>query len=152
VHLARLARRLVPRGHHDIADLPECSPEHLSRCRSRFSFRMFVERNSLDITPLTIHSSQLSQTWKALPDGFFLFDWISQTPSFSRAWIHRERQLARRVLHFTDKEMIWECCGIEGTSFASEMFPGECRLRMACSKMTRRTRSADFNKRVGDRC
>ena len=31
--------------------------------------------------------------------------------------------MARRILHFTDKELVWECCGIEGSSFASEMFP-----------------------------
>ena len=84
----------------------------------------FVQRNLAEITPLEIHSLQLSQSWKVLPNSYVLFDWMTTTPSFSRAWIHRERQLARRVLHFTDKEMIWECCGIEGTSFASEMLPG----------------------------
>ena len=84
----------------------------------------FIERDQLDITPLEIHSPQLSQSWKLLPVATFLFDWMAKTPSFSRAWIHRERQLARRVLHFTDTELVWECCGIEGTSFASEMLPG----------------------------
>lgn len=84
----------------------------------------FVQRNLADIRPLEIHSPQLTQSWKVLPNPEFLFDWMTMTQSFSRAWIHRERQLARRVLHFTDKEMIWECCGIEGTSFASEMLPG----------------------------
>lgn len=84
----------------------------------------FVERDQLDIMPLGIHSPQLSQSWELLPFGIHLFDWMAKTPSFSRAWIHRERQLARRILHFTDKELIWECCGIEGASFASEMLPG----------------------------
>ncbi len=84
----------------------------------------FVQRDPIDILPLEIHSPQLAQSWKALPYPQYLFDWMTTTQSFSRAWIHRERQLARRVLHFTDKELIWECCGIEGTSFASEMFPG----------------------------
>ena len=84
----------------------------------------FVERNPLDITPIGISSPQLSQSWKLLPVATHLFEWMAETSSFSRAWIHRERQLARRVLHFTDKELIWECCGIEGTSFASEMLPG----------------------------
>ncbi len=84
----------------------------------------FVQRNLVDILPLEIHSPQLTQSWKVLPNPGFLFDWMTMTPSFFRAWIHRERQLARRVLHFTDTEMIWECCGIEGMSFASEMLPG----------------------------
>ena len=59
-----------------------------------------------------------------LPRTNVLFDWMRTTPSFSRAWIHRERQLAQRLLHFTCEEVIWECCGTEGTSFASEMLPG----------------------------
>lgn len=84
----------------------------------------FVKRDPADIIPLEIHSPQLSQSWTVLPGPFILFDWMRTTPSFSRAWIHRERQLARRVLHFTCKEVIWECCGTEGTSFASEMLPG----------------------------
>lgn len=84
----------------------------------------FVERNALDITPLEISSPQLSQSWKLLPEAHHFFDWMQEAPSFSRAWIHRERQLARRVLHFTAKELVWECCGTEGTSFASEMLPG----------------------------
>ena len=84
----------------------------------------FVQRDLADIIPLEIHSPQLSQSWTVLPHPSVLFDWMRTTPSFSRAWIHRERQLARRVLHFTCKEVIWECCGTEGTSFASEMLPG----------------------------
>ena len=84
----------------------------------------FVQRNLVDILPLEIHSPQLTQSWKVLPHPAHLFDWMPMTQSFSRAWIHRERQLARRVLHFTDTEMVWECCGKEGTSFASEMLPG----------------------------
>ena len=84
----------------------------------------FVEREQLDIVPLRIHSPQLSQSWDVLPATVHLFDWVGKAPSFSRAWIYRERQLSRRVLHFTDKELIWECCGVEGTSFASETLPG----------------------------
>ena len=84
----------------------------------------FVTRDQVDIIPLGIHCPQLSQSWQMLPVAQNFFEWMAGTSSFSRAWIHRERQLARRVLHFTDKEMIWECCGIEGRSFASEMLPG----------------------------
>lgn len=83
----------------------------------------FVARDPLSITPLSISAPQLKQTWQALPVATHLFAWTSKTPSFSRAWIHRERQLARRVLHFTETEIVWECCGTGGTSFASEMLP-----------------------------
>ncbi|KAI0100872.1 heterokaryon incompatibility protein-domain-containing protein [Nemania sp. FL0031] len=44
--------------------------------------------------------------------------------SASRAWIHRERQLSPRVLHFTRGEMVWECCeNLHQGSFASESLP-----------------------------
>jgi hypothetical protein len=89
----------------------------------------FVERNRVDITPLQIRSIKLSQSWHVLPIAQHLFEWMEKAPSFSRAWIYRERQLARRVLHFTEKELIWECCGVEGTSFASEMFPNGAPFR-----------------------
>ena len=84
----------------------------------------FVERDPLDITPLELHNIGLSQDHIVLPNAMYLFDWMSEATSFSRAWIHRERQLARRVLHFTPTEMVWECCGTEGAAFASEMLPG----------------------------
>lgn len=37
-------------------------------------------------------------------------------PLLSRAWVLQERLLARRVLHFTGSEMIWEC----GSGYACE--------------------------------
>ena len=35
----------------------------------------------------------------------------------------QERQLSRRILHFTETELAWECCA-EGSSIATETFPG----------------------------
>ena len=84
----------------------------------------FVDRSELSIVPLGFRSPQLSSSWKLLPDASILFHWMADAPSLSRAWIHRERQVARRILHFTKTELVWECCGFEGTSFASEMLPG----------------------------
>lgn len=83
----------------------------------------FTERREDEITPLEIGCPAISQSWEVLPNARFLFEWMSQATSLSRAWIHRERQLARRVLHFTDTELVWECCGIKGAAFASEMLP-----------------------------
>lgn len=46
----------------------------------------------------------------------------SELPILSRAWIYQERMLSRRVLHFTTRELQWECreatecqCGIAAT-------------------------------------
>jgi hypothetical protein len=84
----------------------------------------FVDREPQDITPIRISSTKLQRGWDLTPDSWALFSWMWQAPTFSRAWIYRERQLARRILHFTNKELVWECCGTGEASFASEMFPG----------------------------
>lgn len=45
--------------------------------------------------------------------------WIEAAPLNSRAWVSQERQLSRRVLHFTSTQLFWECN--EGT--ACETYP-----------------------------
>jgi hypothetical protein len=35
--------------------------------------------------------------------------WIEQAPLNSRAWVSQERQLSRRLLHFTSTQLFWEC-------------------------------------------
>ncbi|KAJ2988209.1 hypothetical protein NUW58_g4097 [Xylaria curta] len=54
-----------------------------------------------------------------------LFDGLCRSPSFSRAWIHRERQLSSRILHFDRTGMLWECCANNqfASHFANEEFP-----------------------------
>ena len=84
----------------------------------------FVNRDKIGITPLKIEAAGTDLGWYITADVRHQFDWMLDAPSFSRAWIHRERQLSRRILHFTEKEIVWECCGAERSSFASETFPG----------------------------
>jgi hypothetical protein len=83
---------------------------------------LFVDRDYKDITPLRLEAPKLEKIWLITPLN--VFGWMKGARSFSRAWIHRERQLARRILHFTGNELVWECCGTERTSFASESLPG----------------------------
>lgn len=56
------------------------------------------------------------------PDSTGLFEAITKAPLAKRAWVFQERQLSRRILHFTSREVIWECCA-EGSYFACETFP-----------------------------
>lgn len=56
------------------------------------------------------------------PDSTGLFEAITKAPLAKRAWVFQERQLSRRVLHFTSREVIWECCA-EEPYFACETFP-----------------------------
>ena len=85
---------------------------------------LLTDKSALEVTWPEIEASRIGKPWILTPSSAFYFEWMDEAPSFKRAWIHRERQLSRRILHFTSKEMIWECCGYEGTSFASESFPG----------------------------
>ena len=44
---------------------------------------------------------------------------LKEAPANTRAWVLQERLLARRVLHFTKNEIMWECRSLT----ASELFP-----------------------------
>ncbi|KAK5754035.1 hypothetical protein LTS12_015889 [Elasticomyces elasticus] len=86
---------------------------------------LFQTRQPNDYVPLSLTVTGLGQTCRFTPALVFQFSWIYNAPTFDRAWVHRERQLSRRVLHFTDDQMVWECCGTAGHGFASNMIPGK---------------------------
>jgi hypothetical protein len=82
----------------------------------------FVKRKDIDTTPLEFANPHIERAWIMTTEE--TFGWMNSAPSLSRAWIHRERQLSRRILHFTKKEVVWECCGRGKACFASETMPG----------------------------
>ncbi|KAF5672282.1 heterokaryon incompatibility protein [Fusarium heterosporum] len=82
----------------------------------------FTERNEVDVTSLEFEAREIEKTWIVTTENTFA--WMDSAPSLSRAWIHRERQLSKRIIHFTAKEMVWECCGLNKACFASETMPG----------------------------
>ncbi|KAL2204866.1 HET-domain-containing protein [Sarocladium strictum] len=82
----------------------------------------FATRTELDTAPLEISATEMDLTWLITTEN--TFSWMRTAPSLSRAWIHRERQLSRRILHFAEKELVWECCGLGKACFASETMPG----------------------------
>ncbi|KAK5707412.1 hypothetical protein LTR17_020705 [Elasticomyces elasticus] len=86
---------------------------------------LFQTRRPSDYVPLSLTVTGHGQTCRLTPALDFQFSWIYNAPTFDRAWVHRERQLSRRVLHFTDDQMVWECCGTVGHGFASNMVPGK---------------------------
>ncbi|KAI5358908.1 putative heterokaryon incompatibility [Septoria linicola] len=92
-------------------------------------------------TPL-IHAKNTDQSWFVATDHHYQFSWMLSMPLFDRAWCHRERQLSPRILHFTDSEIVWECCGTDGSSFASETFPGGAPFKRLMSADTRKFQSS----------
>lgn len=108
---------------------------------------LFTDRNPLDVIPIKLHAmgipnitklpgwqedalEKIERSWWMSDYETDAFGWANRASSFSRAWIHRERQLARRILHFTEKEVVWECCGRTPVeSLASEKFAGGVPFR-----------------------
>lgn len=99
---------------------------------------LFASRDPWGTVPIQFHATRaagivpssqddLARSWWLWDYETDAFGWANRAPSFARAWIHRERQLARRVLHFTDAELVWECCAgsrAPAQALASETFPG----------------------------
>ncbi|ERF71712.1 hypothetical protein EPUS_05584 [Endocarpon pusillum Z07020] len=87
---------------------------------------LFRFRYPADIQPgvVQLKFSNLSQ------ENFFIFDelyWdrqVSDTVLHSRGWVFQECLLAPRVLHFTEKQIFWECFNDR----KCEGFPSELRF------------------------
>jgi hypothetical protein len=91
------------------------SPDSNSGC--------FAERDPRATLPVAFSASSSDYSLLMTPGSNYISKDIRSAPSYSRAWIHRERQLSRRVIHFTQTEIFWECCGLEGEGFASQTLP-----------------------------
>ncbi|KAK0669100.1 heterokaryon incompatibility protein-domain-containing protein [Cercophora samala] len=87
-------------------------------------FGCFRDRDPLAVLPMNV-SFRGQESWKCwlTPDTHAVFDSITKSSLAKRGWVFQERQLSRRVLHFTSHELMWECCA-EAPYFASETFPG----------------------------
>ena len=83
---------------------------------------LFNPRSPMRVQPLTIELPEIGQTIHLTVDERDMFDWVNTAPLSQRAWVFQERHLARRILHFTEREMFWECCS-KAPYFASETFP-----------------------------
>lgn len=87
-------------------------------------FGCFRDRDPLAVLPINI-CFRGQENWKCwlTQDTHAVFNSITKSPLAKRGWVFQERQLSRRVLHFTSHELMWECCA-EAPYFASETFPG----------------------------
>ena len=83
---------------------------------------LFNQRSPMRVQPLTVKLPEIGQTVQLIVDERDMFDWVNTAPLSQRAWVFQERHLARRNLHFTEREMFWECCS-KAPYFASETFP-----------------------------
>lgn len=79
---------------------------------------MFTERNPLLFKPCVVQTSwegdyeQFTGIYKLLEQKSTdtLRTSSDETPLNSRAWVVQERYLSRRILHFCEGQLCWECC------------------------------------------
>ena len=83
---------------------------------------LFNRRDPLMIKPLKWEVPGIERTFHLTLDDRTSFRWLDSHPLPHRAWVFQERQLSRRILHFTEFELVWECCA-ERLSIATETFP-----------------------------
>ncbi|MCJ1479180.1 hypothetical protein MMC13_007864 [Lambiella insularis] len=88
----------------------------------------FRDRYFATVSAFKLDMKPLQSTWWVSIDERNLFEWVKDAPSSERAWIYQERHLARRVLHFTEHEVFWECRAAT-PSFRSETYPNGSPLR-----------------------
>lgn len=82
----------------------------------------FQPRAPTMTTPLHLALPGMNASFTMAADEPDVFQSITRSPIAARGWVFQERQLSRRVLHFADTQLEWECCGA-GNSFASETYP-----------------------------
>lgn len=82
----------------------------------------FKDRAPVSVQPFKLRMLNMDSAWWVTVDERSMFEWVEKAPISKRAWVYQERQLSRRVLHFTKHEVFWECCA-KSPSFASETYP-----------------------------
>ncbi|KAI1349571.1 HET-domain-containing protein [Xylaria sp. FL0043] len=82
----------------------------------------FKDRKFAAVDAFSLLMEPTQTIWWVSVDERNLFEWVKDAPSSERAWIYQERHLARRVLHFTEHEVFWECRAV-APSFRSETYP-----------------------------
>ncbi|KAL8672793.1 MAG: hypothetical protein Q9168_002757 [Polycauliona sp. 1 TL-2023] len=89
---------------------------------------LFKPRSPKAFQPLELYMPGIDQALFLTVDERDMFEWMESEPLSGRAWVFQERHPARRILHFTNTEIFWECCA-KAPYFASETFARGAPLR-----------------------
>ena len=119
---------------------------------------LFNPRSPMRVQPLTIELLEIGQSIQLTVDERDMFDWVNTAPLSQRAWVFQERHLARRILHFTEREIFWECCS-KAPYFACETFPNgapcfynERNVLLGGSMLTQMRSIMEIHRLWGDLC
>lgn len=79
-------------------------------------FSNFIRHPSIEIGQITNPDSSISRIYRRVIEGYDYRDrhhnLLVESPLNTRAWALQENILAKRIVHFAEHEMLWEC--IEG--------------------------------------
>lgn len=87
-----------------------------------------LRRLSLEI-PASPNPRALPAGHYDLIDGKYYMERLGTAPLNMRAWVVQERLLAKRVLHFTEREVMWECKAMTASETWPAGIPGPWRHR-----------------------
>lgn len=73
--------------------------------RSRRKLNMHLPQKTIGVF---VRESIDHNIWQRDEPSWQLWD-DSKLPLFRRAWAHQERLLAKRIVHYTHQELVWEC-------------------------------------------
>lgn len=71
---------------------------------------IFLERRTQDVFQLPYNAANTYIAATSNEDDVTAMLELHQSPLSTRAWTMQERLLSRRIVHFTDTRVIWECC------------------------------------------
>ncbi|KAH7230086.1 heterokaryon incompatibility protein-domain-containing protein [Fusarium redolens] len=123
------------------ADTPNCSQS------------IFNSRDPRLLNPQVVELTLCGEGSAKITESFVLSDyrfWKSEVSNAlvnKRGWVLQERFLAPRILHFSRRQLIWECCEKD----AAEVYPDGLPLALSTSSDARfkQMDSSDYTGRVG---
>lgn len=70
---------------------------------------IFIQRSKQDVCPLRYSAANTYIAATSIEDDVAAMLELHKSPLSTRAWTLQERLLSRRVIHFTQSRVIWEC-------------------------------------------
>lgn len=116
---------------------------------------VFLQRSQQDIFEMPYHAAKTHIAVTSNEDDVAAMLELHKSQLSTRAWTIQERLLSRRILHFTNTRVIWECCTRSETEDGLILGPedfGSILTQSLFEFSTTRTKWLTLSKAVGQEC